>query len=262
MAQPALFVAHGSPTLAMEDNEYTQFLNRLGREGLKRPQAIVLFSAHWDAPVQCINADEVHETSHDFYGFPEDLYKISYPAAGDPKLGAKIGSLFTANNLPYTTVSGRGLDHGAWVILRALFPAADIPVVELSVDSKRSPSEQYAIGKMLAKLRDENVLIIGSGGLVHNLRLLDRQATEPLPWAVLFDEWIAQTLGSWDLRTLFQFDKKAPHAREAVPSYAPEHFAPLLYAMGAADHDRKADKLYQSYEFGSLSLNCWRFGGQ
>ncbi len=261
MAQPALFIAHGSPTLAIENHDYNHFLRQLGQETLKRPRAVIIFSAHWDSSAQLLTEDERLHTVHDFYGFPDEMYGIRYPAPGDPDLSRQIGSLFSAHNLPFEAVSGRGLDHGAWVILRAMFPDADIPVVELSVDSKRTPSEQYAIGKMLAKLRDEDVLIIGSGGLVHNLRLIGRDGTNQASWAVLFDEWIGEQLNHWNLRTLFEYEKKAPHVREAVPSYATEHFAPLLYAMGAADNDRKARKLYQDYEYGSLSLNCWRFGG-
>ncbi|RCX15327.1 4,5-DOPA dioxygenase extradiol [Fontibacillus phaseoli] len=262
MAQPALFLAHGSPTLATKDNNYTRFLRQLGQEKLKRPRAVILFSAHWDSPVQQVTEERLHQTVHDFYGFPDEMYAIHYPAPGDLELSREIGSLFKSNNLPYQSVLERGLDHGAWVILRAMFPDADIPVVELSVDSKRSPAEQYAIGKMLAKLREEDVLIIGSGGLVHNLRLLGAEGAAPSSWAVLFDDWIGLQLSRWDLRTLFDYDKKAPHVKEAVPSYANEHFIPLLYAMGAADNERKARKLYQDYEYGSLSLNCWMFGGQ
>lgn len=260
MAQPALFIAHGSPTLAIGNDDYIDFLRQLGQKTLKRPRAVVIFSAHWDSSVQLLTEDETHSTIHDYYGFPEEMYSIRYPAPGHPELSKEIGALFGSCNLPFRPVSGRGLDHGAWVVLRAMFPDADIPVVELSVDSKRSPSEQYAIGKMLAGLRDENVLIIGSGGLVHNLRLIGVEGTAPASWAVLFDDWIGEQLGKWNLRSLFEYEKKAPHVREAVPSYATEHFAPLFYAMGAADHDRKALKLYQGYEYGSLSLNCWRFG--
>lgn len=261
MAQPALFIAHGAPTLAIESNDYTNFLRQLGREMLEPPRAVVIFSAHWDSPVQLVTEDEVHKTIHDFYGFPEEMYRIRYEAPGSPELSQEIRSLFHSGNLPFRTVSGRGLDHGAWVILKAMFPEADVPVVALSVDSTRTPAEQYAIGKMISDLRQRNVLIIGSGGLVHNLRLMNRSGAEPSPWAVLFDDWIGEQLSNWNLRALFEYDKKAPHAREAVPSYATEHFAPLLYAMGAADPDRRARKLFQDYEYGSLSLNCWRFGG-
>lgn len=260
MTQPALFIAHGAPTLAIERNSYTAFLRKLGQEILSKPRAVVLFSAHWDSPIQFVTSDQTHDTIHDFYGFQDELYEIEYPATGSPDVTGEIEALFRSGNLAYQTVTGRGLDHGAWVILREMYPACDVPVVALSVDSRRTPAEQYAIGKMLMKLREDNVLVIGSGGIVHNLRLLERSGDSPSSWAVSFDKWVEERLASWDLRQLFEYDKRAPHAREAVPSYATEHFAPLLYAMGASDNDRKASKLYQEYEFGSLSLNCWMFG--
>lgn len=261
MTQPALFIAHGSPILAIEQNAYTSFLKQLGQETLKPPKAALIFSAHWDDSTQWLTTDRTHLTLHDFYGFPEELYSIEYPVSGHPELSQEIEATFHAHNLPHRLSAGRGLDHGAWVVLRALFPEGNIPVVALSVDSKRSPEEQYAIGKMLSELRQKDVLIIGSGGLVHNLRMLGEEGSEPAPWAVEFDTWIGEQLTAWNLRQLFDYDKKAPHVRTAVPSYGKEHFVPLLYAMGAADDDRHAAKLFQGYQYGSLSLNCWMFGG-
>lgn len=258
MTLPALFIAHGSPTLAVENNEYTTFLRQLGAS-LPVPKGIALFSAHFDESVQCLSADEFHSTMHDFYGFPEEMYKLEYPAPGDPVLSSRIGKLMEERNLSYKLITGRGLDHGAWVILRHMYPEANIPVVALSVDSIRSEEEQYHIGRMLETLRHEDILIIGSGGLVHNLRKLSHDP-EPAPWAVEFDEWLAERLQNWNLRELFAYETKAPHAQDAVPSYASEHMAPLFYAMGAADRERKAQRLFQSYQFGTLSLNCWQFG--
>lgn len=252
---PAFFIAHGSPQLALEDNEYTRFLERLGKD-LPVPRGIVVFSAHWDSPDQLLTVDEKHETQHDFYGFPDDMYKLTYPAPGSPELAGKISALFRQNNLPHQPVLGRGLDHGSWVILRRMFPQADIPVVALSVDSLRSPKEQYEIGRMLSPLRKEGILFIASGGLVHNLRLLS-QEDRPEEWAQAFDAWIAGRLESWDLPSLFAYDRKAPHVRQAVPSYGREHFVPLFYVMGTADEGRKAQLMIQAYQYGTLSLNCW-----
>lgn len=140
MTLPALFVAHGSPMLALEDHEYSRFLESLGRE-LPAPEAIVVFSAHWDSPEQSMTVDESHDTMHDFYGFPEAMYELRYPAKGSAAVTQRIASLFEAGNLHYEPVLGRGLDHGAWVILSKMYPNADIPVIELSVDSRRSPEE-------------------------------------------------------------------------------------------------------------------------
>lgn len=258
MTLPAFFVAHGSPTLALEDNEYTRFLQNLG-QSLPAPKAIVVFSAHFDSPDQLVTGDEVLDTIHDFYGFPDEMYELTYPAAGHPELTEEISSLFRVGNLPFRLITGRGLDHGAWVILRLMYPEASVPVISLSVDSKRCPKEQYDIGRMLQSLREQDVLIIGSGGTVHNLRLLG--SGKPAAWAAEFDNWIASRLEDWNLRDLFDYEKRAPHVREAVPEYGTEHFIPLFYAMGAADNDRRAQRLFQDYQYGTLSLNCWQFGG-
>ncbi|CAM3014241.1 class III extradiol ring-cleavage dioxygenase [Paenibacillus sediminis] len=258
MTLPALFIAHGSPALALEDNDYTQFLTHLGRK-IKTPRAIVIFSAHWDQPVQHITDDKLHETLHDFYGFPEPLYNIEYPVRGDSEVVTQVEQLFKKSNLPYQKVQGRGLDHGAWVILRTMYPDANIPVVELSIDSRRSPKEQYDIGAMLSSLREQDVLIIGSGGLVHNLRMV-RHMEGPQDFAAQFDDWIGEQLAEWNTNHLFGYEKKAPNARLAVPAYGTEHIAPFFYAMGAADNGRKAKKLFQMYQMGSISLNVWSFG--
>lgn len=255
MKLPAFFIAHGSPLLALEDNEYTRFLERLGQD-LETPRGIVVFSAHWDSPEQLLTVDGQHETLHDYYGFPDEMYSLTYPAPGDPALSRRIAALFKDNNLAHQPVLGRGLDHGVWVILNKMFPEANIPVVALSVDSLRSPQEQYSIGRMLAPLREEGILLIGSGGLVHNLRLL-KQDDQPEEWATEFDAWVAEELDSWNLPELFAYDKKAPHASSAVPSYAREHFVPLFYVMGSADDGRKAQRMIQAYQYGTLSLNCW-----
>lgn len=255
MKLPAFFIAHGSPMLALEDNDYTRFLQRLGSD-LGKPRGIVVFSAHWDSPEQLITVDAQHETQHDFYGFPEEMYELEYPAPGDPELSSRISALFRDGNLAHQPVLGRGLDHGVWVILNKMFPEADIPVVALSVDSLRSPEEQYHIGRLLAPLRGEGILLIGSGGLVHNLRLL-KQDDQPEPWAMDFDRWIAEKLQAWDLPSLFAYEKQAPYVREAVPAYGKEHFIPLFYVMGAADEGRRAQLMIQAYQYGTLSLNCW-----
>ncbi|MDF9844608.1 MULTISPECIES: class III extradiol ring-cleavage dioxygenase [unclassified Paenibacillus] len=255
MKLPAFFIAHGSPLLALEDNEYTRFLERLGQD-LGKPRGIVVFSAHWDSPEQLITVDAQHEAQHDFYGFPEEMYSLSYPAPGDPALSSRISELFSKGNLPHQPVLGRGLDHGVWVILSKMFPLADIPVVALSVDSLRSPKEQYKIGQMLAPLREEGILLLGSGGLVHNLRML-KEDDQPEPWALEFDAWLAEGLQNWDLPSLFAYEKKAPHVRAAVPSYGKEHFVPLFYIMGTADTGRQAQLMIQAYQYGTLSLNCW-----
>jgi 4,5-DOPA dioxygenase extradiol len=255
---PSLFVAHGSPMLAVEQNEYTQFLNRLGQE-MKRPTGIVLFSAHWEQDVQAVSDMVEYSTIYDFGGFPEALYRIQYPARGDARLVEQITKLLRDHQVPFRLDQRRGLDHGAWVVLRLLYPNADVPVVAMSVNPALEPEEQYNIGKALSALREQDVLIIASGGTVHNLATM-RMGDDADAWAVEFDDWLHEHLVRWDLDSLFAYDSLAPNARLAVPPFGREHFIPIFYAMGAADNHRVAKLLHRSYRYGSLSHSVWQFG--
>lgn len=257
---PSLFIAHGSPTLAVENNDYTHFLKELG-QNLPRPKAIVVFSAHWESKIQQVGNVDQYSTIYDFGGFDEALYKIQYPAHGNRKLAEEIEGLLTKSGVSFETDEQRGLDHGAWVVLRLLYPNADIPVISMSVNSKLTPEEQYKIGKALSALRAEDILIIASGGTVHNLRALkwfDNGQVDS--WAVEFDDWVKENLESWNLPSLFKYDSLAPNAQLAVPPYGAEHFIPIFYAMGAADDDQKATLLHRSYLYGNLSHSVWQFG--
>lgn len=253
---PSLFIAHGAPSIALENNPYTDFLNELGTQ-LPRPKAILLFSAHWESTEQKVSGAEMYETIYDFSGFQEELYEIKYPAPGATELAIEVQALFQQANIPSQIDPVRGLDHGAWVVLRLLYPAADIPVVALSVNRNLSNEEQYRVGKALASLRERDVLIIGSGGTVHNLRRLNWRATDVDEWALEFDQWLEQKLLNWDTNSLFEYDQLALHAKDAVPT--PEHFIPLLLAMGTGDSAKKASLLFRSYQYGNLSLSCWKF---
>lgn len=258
---PSLFIAHGAPLLAIENNEYTQFLSELGKT-LPRPKAIVLFSAHWESPIQKVSDVEEYSTIYDFGGFPEALYRIQYPAQGDTQVAKDIQELFAKHHIPYETETRRGLDHGAWVILRLLYPKADIPIISMSVNPRLTPEKQYKIGKSLAGLREKDILIIGSGGTVHNLGALKMVSDngEVDDWALDFDEWLARHLKNWNLEALFQYNTLAPTARLAVPPYGNEHFIPIFYAMGAADDQQKAELIHRSYRYGNLSHSVWQFG--
>ncbi len=256
---PSLFIAHGAPLLALEDNEYTQFLSDLGRT-MPRPKAVVIFSAHWLAQTQRVSEVDTYDTIYDFGGFPEELYQIRYPAKGDIRVAKEVEEAFSRNGIAYEIEQERGLDHGSWVVLRLLYPDADVPVVAMSVNPRLSPQEQYNIGRSLMELRKQDILVIGSGGTVHNLRALNWNAAEADDWAVTFDDWLSEHLTSWDVSSLFQYDTLAPDARLAVPPYGNEHFVPLLYAMGAADDVRTAESLHRSYQYGNLSQSVWRFG--
>jgi len=259
---PSLFIAHGSPLVALENNAYTQFLNQLGKT-MPRPKAIILFSAHYESPVQRVSDIEGDfDTIYDFGGFPEPLYRITYPAKGSKTITEEIKTLFTRDGIPFEADTTRGLDHGAWVVLRMLYPDADVPVISMSVNQRLTPEQQYQVGKSLSELREKDVLIIGSGGTVHNLRMIgwEKDGKEIDQWAVDFDAWLEEHLTTWDTVSLFDYDRLAPNASNAVPSYGKEHFIPIFYAMGAADNVKKAKLLHRSYRYGNLSHSIWQFG--
>ncbi|WP_147532818.1 DODA-type extradiol aromatic ring-opening family dioxygenase [Bacillus marasmi] len=257
---PSFFIAHGAPLLAIEKNDYTQFLQKLGKI-LPRPKAIVLFTAHWTSGTQMVSNVDEYETIHDFYGFPEEMYKIKYPATGDATLANEIEALLSRHGIPCDIDSKRGLDHGAWVVLSMLYPDGDIPVISMSVAPNLSPSEQYKIGKSLADIRAKDVLVIASGGTVHNLRAVRFGEENHIDeWAEEFEDWLEQHVKVWDLPSLFQYQSLAPHAQHAVPPHGVEHFIPLFYAMGAADSNRNAKLLHRSYRYGNLSHSVWQFG--
>ncbi|HUC90774.1 MAG TPA: class III extradiol ring-cleavage dioxygenase [Paenibacillus sp.] len=253
---PSYFFAHGAPSIVLEDNEYTQLLKSF-KDHTPRPKAILLFSAHWEEPVQTIGAAETYETIYDFGGFQDELYEMTYPAKSDRSLSEQVQSLFAKHGIQSVLNERRGLDHGAWAVLKLLYPDADVPVVALSVNRYLTNEQQYQVGKALSVLREQDVLIIGSGGTVHNLRRLKRQSEAIDEWAEQFDNWLQSKLESWDTEALFQYRERAPYAQEAVPTS--EHFIPLLLAMGTGDPNRQAKLLHRSYQYGNLSLSCWQF---
>jgi 4,5-DOPA dioxygenase extradiol len=247
----------------MERSAYTDFLRGLAGQLPAVPRAIVIWSAHWESAVQLVGSPAQYETIYDFYGFPEALYRLTYPAKGDVPLSLTVQQLLRQEGIPCETDDARGLDHGAWAPLMLMYPQADVPVVALSVHPGLAAEEQYRIGRALAPLREQGVLIVGSGGIVHNLRRLDWSGGpngKAMDWATQFDEWIGEQLETWNREALFDYEQRGPHAREAVPTR--EHFVPLLLAMGAADNEREARLLFREMQFGSLSLACWQFGEQ
>lgn len=259
---PSLFIAHGAPLLAIENNMYTQALNQLPQILPRRPRAIVIFSAHWESPVQEVGSMDVYPTIHDFGGFPQELYEIQYPAKGDREIAEETYELLKAAGIPVRANEDRGLDHGHWVVLRMIYPNADVPVVSLSVNPQLSVEQQYAIGRALSVLRAKDVLIIGSGSTIHNFSYINMRETTgaAFEWAVEFEEWLKDTLTKWNVADLAQYRTLAPHAEKAVPVYGSEHFVPLIYAMGAADDVRTAKRLHISFRYNSLSHTIWQFG--
>lgn len=252
----SLFLAHGSPMNAIEDKEYTRFLEQLGNS--LQPKAIVIFTAHWESEVLTISSsDQQYKTIYDFYGFPEELYQIQYPAKGSSHLAKIIEEKMTKQGIEVKKDQTRGLDHGSWTILHRMFPNADIPVVQISVNPVLPPEKQFEIGKALRSLRAEDILVIGSGVTVHNLRMIKWGQTTPEPWAIMFDDWLIDKIEKGDVEALFDYENQAPNARMAVPT--PEHFVPLYIAMGMADSLADAKVIFRGYEFGTLSNLCYQF---
>ncbi|KIL36796.1 MFS transporter [Cohnella kolymensis] len=255
---PVLFVAHGAPTLVIEKTDYTAFFTTLP-EQLPAPKAIVIWSAHWESDVQLAGASERFSTIYDFHGFPPEMYTLKYPAPGNEDIARNIVSRLNDVGIEARLDERHGLDHGAWCPLKLMWPDADVPIVPLSVIPNLPPENQYEIGRLLSSLREEGVLIIASGGIVHNLRKIAWDAVQPVDWAQAFDAWIAERLENWNVDAIFRYRELAPQADNAVPRGGAEHFVPLIYAMGAADEGRRAKRLFQDYQLGSLSLNVWQF---
>lgn len=251
-----LFLAHGSPMLAVEQNEYSKFLQATGAK--LKPDAIVIFTAHWETETVTISSkDDEYETIYDFYGFPDELYQVKYPAKGSTKFAALVGQLLSDKGMPVAYDTTRGLDHGSWTMLKHMFPMADVPVVQISVNPYRSAEEQYRIGEALRSLSEQNILLIGSGVTVHNLRAVKWGQKEPESWAVEFDEWLINRMNELDTQSLFQYEQLAPYAKMAVPRA--EHLVPLYIALGSGNPAKAPQVIYRSYEFGTLSYLSLQF---
>lgn len=253
---PSLFISHGSPTLAIENNEYTKFLSELGRN--IKPKAIVVFTAHWENEITTISSrDDTYDMIYDFGGFDRELYEIQYPARGSSKVAALLESRLEEHKIPCQLDYKRGLDHGTWVVLKLMYPEANIDIVQVSINPWLSPKEQFEIGNAIRDLKGEDILIIGSGGTVHNLRSIKWGATDPEPWAVEFDDWLIGKVRDKDLKALFNYENLAPHAKMAVPRG--EHFAPFWITLGSGIEDNEGKPIYRGYNYGTLSHICFEF---
>lgn len=227
---PSIFLAHGSPML-LDDAQWVSEL-RTWAGALPRPRAVLMLSAHWEDMPVTLGATETVPLVYDFYGFPEKYYAVRYAAPGAPDLAARVTGLLGQNG-PVATAPDRGLDHGAYVPLKAMYPDADIPVLQASLPTL-DPTTLFDLGRHLRPLRDEGVLIVGSGFITHNLRILDWHGAAPTPaWASEFDAWTADVVARGDVDALLDYRHRAPGVRIALPTH--EHFAPLLVTMGASD---------------------------
>lgn len=257
---PVLFIGHGSPLNAISDNKFTQALRSWGPK-LPTPRAILVVSAHWltnGATGVAVNA--LQRTIHDFGGFPKALHEMEYPALGHPELALQAASLITRNKAIPTMAYG--LDHGAWTVLRHLYPLAQIPVFQVSIDYEKPAAFHYAIGHELQALREAGVLIIGSGNIAHNLRATDRWAGESpaasRPWAASFDGAVKSALSQRDDKALLAYESLDSGAQLAVPT--PDHYWPLLYALGASDQGEVPTTIFEGFHSGTLSMRCLQFG--
>ena len=257
-ALPSLFISHGAPTLALADSPTGRFLDALG-PALPRPRAIVVASAHMNAARPVLNANPAPATLHDFGGFPRELYALRYPAPGAPELALRAGTLLRGAGFDAATDATAPIDHGVWVPLRRMYPAADIPVVALSVNPARDAAWHTALGAALVPLRDEGVLVIGSGGFVHNLGALDwRGGDRPTaPWASGFADWMERHVAAGDVAAAQAWRTQAPQALSAHPT--PEHLLPLFFAWGVAGG--RGQRLHAAWELGTLALHAFRFDG-
>ncbi len=253
---PVAFIGHGSPMNAVDDNEFVDAWGKLARR-LGQPRAIIAVSAHWYTDKTLVTTVEHPQTIHDFGGFPEPLYEMLYRPPGDPELAREVQSLIkTATVVPDESW---GLDHGVWVPLSRMFPLAEIPVVQLSLNYNLSGTAHYELGKELRPLRDDGVLILGSGNIVHNLRLIDPATPERgYGWAEEFRQTTNELIQNHENEQLVQYGSMGEAAQKSVPT--PEHYWPLLYALGAADSDDQATFFADRCIYGSISMTSVAFG--
>lgn len=251
---PVFFIGHGSPMNAIQATPFSESLAAMGNNLSVRPRAVLVVSAHWLSEGAWVNSTLHPETIYDFYGFPEKLYQIKYAAPGSPQLAREVIRLIPE----VLEDQRRGLDHGAWVVLKYIFPQADIPVLQLSIDIQRPMQYHYDLSQRLKNLRQEGILVIGSGNIVHNLRLVySRQDNRPYDWAIEFDEWVKERINQRDYASLIHYEKLGTAAHLSVPTV--DHYVPLLYTLALAE---KHEEIIFTYEeiFTSVSMRCLQIG--
>jgi 4,5-DOPA dioxygenase extradiol len=252
---PAIFLAHGSPMNAILENDYTRVLKKLGKE-IEKPKAILVISAHWQTRQTYITIDDAPNTIYDFYGFPDELYKIKYNSIGSKKYAQLILNKF--KNIKGTTEWG--LDHASWTVLKHMYPEANIPVIEMSLNVELDERGHYNLGKSLSSLREEGILIIGSGNIVHNLMKMDYDMYgKPFESAVKFDSYIKQALDERNHERLVNYNNAGVVASLAVPTK--EHYLPLLYVAALQEEDEEVSYIYEDIQHGSMAMRSFIIGG-
>lgn len=254
---PALFIGHGNPMNAVSRNDYTEAWRRIGKE-LPKPKAILAISAHWSVPFTGVTINAAPRTIHDFGGFPKELFEVQYPAPGDPNLARRVQRLLSP--LEVKLDQSWGLDHGTWSVLCHVYPDADVPVVQLSIDETKPVSFHHEIGKTLVALRDEGVLILGSGNLVHNLETYawGRHMPEPYDWASRFEARAKALILANDSEPLIHYETLGPDAELSIPT--PEHYLPLLYVLGAKRDGESVTFPIEGVDGGSISMLSVQIG--
>jgi 4,5-DOPA dioxygenase extradiol len=250
-AMPALFFGHGNPMHAITPNVYADAWRRIG-ERIPRPKAILSVSAHWYVPMTAVTISLRPRTIHDFGGFPEALFQVHYPAPGDPALAQRVQQLITPTHIELSDTWG--LDHGTWAVLKQVYPKADVPVVQLSIDKTQPASFHFELGKKLAPLRDEGVLIIGSGNIVHNIRAFawDKPVQGPYDWAARFEHKVRELINARDFEPLVHYEQFGKDAMLSVPT--PEHYLPLLTVLGAGQNAKSISFPVEGVDGGSMSM--------
>jgi 4,5-DOPA dioxygenase extradiol len=254
---PVLFVGHGNPMNAIDDNPFSKAWSEAAA-AIPRPRAILCISAHWETEGTFVTAMEQPRTIHDFYGFPDALYRVQYPAPGSPGLAQRVQEVVTSMAVRTDDAFSWGLDHGAWSVLRRMYPEAEIPVVQLSLDRTQHPRFHYDLAAELLPLRREGVLIVGSGNLVHNLRLLQWDAQNPYPWAAAFDSLAAELIMAGEHDRLVAYPALGEEARLSIPTN--EHYLPLLYALALQQPGEPVSFFAEGLVYGSISMRSLRIG--
>jgi len=254
-AMPALFVGHGNPMNAITDNEYGRNWRQLGST-LPKPNAVLCISAHWETRGTFVTAMQKPKTIHDFGGFPKQLFDVQYPAPGSEELAKETKAAITKADVGFDY--DWGLDHGSWSVLKHIYPNADIPVVEMSLDYTQAPQWHFELAKELAALRNKGVLIIGSGNMVHNLRTVDFNMTGGFDWAIEASDTMKKLIGNRDFKSLADYRSLGRAVQLAVPT--PEHYLPLLYALGLAGENENISLFNDKAEVGSITMTSLLIG--
>jgi 4,5-DOPA dioxygenase extradiol len=253
---PSVFISHGSPMHALDPGAAGEAWKALAQR-LPRPRAILIASAHWETNLPMLTGNPRPETIHDFSNFPEPLYRIRYPAPGAPEVAQRAQALLKEAGFTAGIDGCRGLDHGAWSPLLYMYPEADVPVVQISVQPAFGPRHHVAVGNSLKSLSGEGVLIIGSGHMTHNLRDWSRGAGAPAPYAREFQQWVKQKLEEKDFESLVDYRSRSPHGVRAHPT--DEHFLPLFFALGAASEKSRPERIYDAIDSGVLAMDAYVF---